>query len=138
MGTWDAGSFGNDDAADWVWQMEEAEDLHIVEEAFDRVVEELTGDNFVEAPTGSEAIAACEVIARLKGKFGERSTYSEGIDNWVAVHPMRPDDALLAKANRALDIVMSDQSELHELWKDTESFDQWQKNVSDLGQRMNA
>jgi hypothetical protein len=138
MGAWDASSFGNDDAADWAWQLEEAQDLHVVEDALDRVVDEATSDDFVEAPTGSEAIAACEVIARLKGNFGVRNAYSEVVDDWVAAHLIQPSDELLAKANNVLEIVTSSKSELCGLWTESDSFSEWQASMADLQRRMNS
>jgi hypothetical protein len=139
MGAWDVGSFGNDDAADWVWQLEDAEDLTPVEEALERVFDEFKSDGYVESPTGSEAIAACEVIARLKGNFGIRDTYSETVDNWVTAHPFKPEAAMLEKANRAIDIITSEkQSELRDLFEESEQFAQWTSSVADLQKRMNS
>ena len=34
MGAWAAGSFDNDDAADWVWELKGSDDIGILEDAF--------------------------------------------------------------------------------------------------------
>jgi hypothetical protein len=64
MGTWGVNSFDNDNAADWVWELEEADDLSVVEEAIERVLD--CGDELVESPDAEVAIAAADVLARLK------------------------------------------------------------------------
>ena len=48
----------------------------------------------------------------------------------------RPDIA--DKARRALVLVLSDASELRELWEDSEHFDEWRASVDDLSARMAA
>ena len=58
MGTWGVGSFGNDNAADWIWELEEADDLSVVEAAIARVLDGV--DELVESPEAEEAIAAAE------------------------------------------------------------------------------
>src|SRR5262245_59144166 len=105
MGAWDATSFGNDDAGDWAWELEESDDLSVIEAALDEAIEEGSTEEFVESPTGSEAIAACEVIACLKGKRTDESDYTEELTKWVADHPFKPSPQLLAKANKALNVV---------------------------------
>jgi hypothetical protein len=138
MGAWDVGSFDNDYAADWAYSLEEGEDLKLVEDTFDRVFDEVTVDQLVEGPTGSEAIAACEVLARLKGAFGRRDAFSEAVDNWVIAHPIQPTNELLDKAARVLDVILSDKSELCNLWRETDKFAEWQASVADLQKRMNS
>lgn len=138
MGSWDVGSFGNDAAADWVFELEEAEDLSVVESALNSVIEEAESDNYVESPTGCEAVAACEVIARLKSNFGKRDAFSEGVDNWVANHVITPDTDLIAKALRVLGIVRSEQSELYQLWKESDSFADWEASIDDLLSRVRS
>ena len=85
----------------------------------------------------SEAIAACEVVARLKGNFGERNVYSESVDSWVQAHAIQPSGDLILKANSALDAVLSDKSELRQLWEESESYSDWQASIDDLRRRLN-
>jgi hypothetical protein len=67
MGAWGVLAFDNDDAADWAYDFAEADDLSLVESAFDTVAE---AEDYLEAPEASNALAACEVLARLNGKAG--------------------------------------------------------------------
>lgn len=137
MGAWDTGSFGNDDAADWAWQFDEMEGLQLIDDTLEKVRDE-SSNGYIEAPTGSEAIAACEVIARLKGFGSPPTAYSEAADKWVAAHPNKPSLEILAKANSALDLITSDNSELRELWEDSESYSEWEASIADLRKRMNS
>ncbi|HEX5470904.1 MAG TPA: DUF4259 domain-containing protein [Lacipirellulaceae bacterium] len=136
MGAWDVSSFGNDTACDWAWELKESSDLSVVEETIDRVFD-TAEDGYIEAPTGEEAIAACETIARLKGRFGIRNSYTKDVDKWIAAHPLQPSPEMVEKANNALDLIMSDNSELRQLYEESDSFAEWQASVSDLRQRMN-
>ena len=62
MGAWAEGSFDNDDASDWVWNLEDAEDVTILEDAFGAVT---SADEYLESTDCTEAIAAAEVVAAM-------------------------------------------------------------------------
>src|SRR5688572_22259191 len=111
MGSWDVGSFDNDTAADWTYGLEEVDDLSYVEATLDSVVSHPSQEN-LSAEAGECAIAAAEVIARLRQKGGEESAYSETVDTWVRAHRIAPPPALVTKAVAALDRVMAPPSEL--------------------------
>jgi hypothetical protein len=137
MGTWSHESFGNDDAADWAADLEEAGDLDFVESTLDAVLD--VGKEYLEAPEAARAIAAAEAIARLQGRFGTRDAHSEGVDNWVSRGGVKPSPALAAKAQRALDRILTEPSELLELWEDVEEeVDNWKAAVQDLKARLKA
>ncbi len=67
MGAWGVLAFDNDDANDWAYGLENISDLSLVESAFSQLE---AADNYLEAPAACEALAACEVIARLLGHTG--------------------------------------------------------------------
>jgi hypothetical protein len=133
MGAWSIESFGNDTACDWAWDLDEASDLSLVRDTIQEVVD--TGDEYLDADIAPEAIAAIEVIARLKGNFGRRDSYSERTDKWVEAHPQQPPQDLVALASQALDRVLVAPSELLELWQESEEFEAWRNAVSDLKKR---
>jgi len=62
MGAWGVLPFENDNALDWVWSLEDAEDFSVLSEAIDAVASQ---DKIIE--DCEEAIAAAEVIAALRG-----------------------------------------------------------------------
>jgi hypothetical protein len=133
MGAWGVLAFDNDDANDWAYDLEEVDDLSLVESAFE-VVEET--DDYLEAPDASNALAACEVLARLNGKPGYKNSYTEKVDEWVAAHPLAVPAALIERANSAMDRILADNSELKELWSESDENDSWLTSVEDLRQRL--
>jgi hypothetical protein len=132
MGAWSKDSFGNDTACDWAYGLENTSDLSLVRETLQKVVD---SDEYLEAPDAEEAIAAAEVIARLKGNFGQRDSYSETTDSWVAAHPQRLPQDLVNLADQALDRILRPPSELLELWRESDEFEAWQGSVLDLRNR---
>src|SRR5438270_7521475 len=100
MGAWGVLAFDNDDANDWAYGLDEADDLSLVQSALDAVEE---AEDYLEAPEAASALAACEVLARLNGKPGYSNAYTQKVDEWVAAHPMTPDTALISRANAAID-----------------------------------
>jgi hypothetical protein len=61
MGAWSGEPFGNDTAADWVWELDESDDWEVVREALNEALEP---GEFVDADVASSAIAAAAVVAR--------------------------------------------------------------------------
>jgi len=136
MGAWGTDSFGNDDACDWAYGLEEADDLSVIEKAIDAVLE--TGAEYVEAPTAAEALVAIEVIARLQGNWGERGSYSENVDEWVEKHELQPSPSLAQKAHRAIERILAESSELNELWQESEEYEAWVASVTELKGRVHV
>ena len=128
MGAWSHEPFGNDDANDWAYELEETEDLSHIEAALDVV---LDADGYLEAPEASCAIAAVEVLAKLLGKGTQSDAYTEKVDEWIKTVPTRPSRALLDKARRALDRIRGKDSELQELWHEGDAT-QWEGSLKAL------
>lgn len=128
MGAWSAEPFGNDDANDWAYGLEDVRDLSLIEEALD---EALDAEDYLEAPEGSNAVAAVEVLAKLLGRGTQTDAYTEKVDAWVKSVSVQPSAQLLAKANRALARVTDENSELNELWEEAGS-DEWLASVNAL------
>ncbi len=134
MGTWSVGPFGNDDAADWAYELEEAEDFSLIEEAINAVL--AAGDEYVEAPEAAIALAAIEVLARLAGGPSEQNSPSEIADKWAAEIGMTPSAELYHNAHAAITRILADDSELKELWQESDEYDAWQANVLALKTRL--
>ncbi len=132
MGAWGAGSFENDTACDWVWDLEETDDLSLVEAALERVL--AAGTAYLEAPDAEEALAACEVVARLQGNTGDDA---EPVDEWVSSHrQLKVAPALAEKSLAAIGRIEGLESELAELWEQSESFAEWKASIADLKARI--
>jgi hypothetical protein len=136
MGTWAVDAFGNDDACDWACGLEETKDLSFIDKTLSKVL--AGGEDYLEAPDACEGIAAAEVVARLQGKYGERNSYTEVIDNWVAEVKIKPTADINKKAHAVLDRVLSESSELLELWQDSGELDTWRKSVLDIKSRISV
>lgn len=137
MGTWATGPFGNDFAQDWAEDLHESNDLYFIGDTLDNVLSPDNGD-YLEAPFGAEGLAAVETLLRLEGRGSVQDDDSAPIDEWVEVvkdkYKSRPD--LLEKAVRVLDLVLSERSELRQLWQDDEHFDAWRATVDEQKARL--
>lgn len=132
MGAWGVLAFDNDDANDWAYGLDKVHDLSLVEKAFSAV--ENAGD-YLEAPDACNALAACELLARLKGNFGYQNAYTKKGDDWVSRHPIKPTSELLARASGIIDRILGERSELRDLWQDSD-FQEWTASIEELRQRM--
>ena len=136
MGTWSVDPFGNDDAADWAHELEDAEDLGPIEAAIDAVL--AAGDEYLEAPEASIALAAIEVLARLGGNPGEKSAHTDVVDKWISSTELKPTVELLDRAQAAIVRILAENSELKELWEESDEYDSWNASVDDLRTRVGA
>ena len=130
MGTWSHEPFGNDTANDWAYGLENATNFAYIEETLDRVLE--CGQDYLEASDAEEAIAAIEVIAKLLGAGTQSDAYTKKIDQWVQGINARPTPALCDKAKQVLHRVVSGDSELDELWKESDEATNWKRSIEQL------
>jgi Domain of unknown function (DUF4259) len=136
MGAWGTGIFDNDTACDWAYSLEESRDLSVVESALDRVLS--AGADYLESPDAEEALAACEVVARLQGNFGERNSYTEPADLWVATSKLEAPPKLAKKALAAIERILAEPSGIVDLWKEGDEYGAWEAGVKDLKSRIRA
>jgi hypothetical protein len=130
MGAWSHEPFANDTASDWAYVLMDATDLSHIEATLDRALEAPGG--YLEAPDAEEAVAAVAVVAQLLGRSPPITGGPEGLQAWITGVGVRPSPALLDKARRVLDRVLADDSELAELWDDSESAADWRASVAAL------
>lgn len=130
MGAWSHRIFDNDDAMDWVGELESAVDFGPISEAFDSVLE--LDDDFLEAPEASTALAAAEVVAALLGRPADG--LPEEVTGWVA-GKAPPRAGLVKKAQRVVRRVAGD-SELKDLWADSPDSARWQQGIEGLLSRL--
>lgn len=128
MGTWGAGPFENDDAADWAFGFDGVDGptgLAILRSALSAVE---TAD-YVEASQGSVAVAAARVVAWLaKPDSIQESAYSESIVAWIRANASSMDASLVDQARRAVGRMRAPDSELHELWTEAED-PEWERDL---------
>ncbi len=135
MGAWGALAFDNDDANDWAYDLDQTNDLSLIDSAIHDV--ESIGDQYLEQGIACNALAACEVLARLRGRPGYTNAYTEKVDRWVAAHQIEPPAQLIDRAAAAIDRILQGDSELRELWDEAEP-EPWRRAVVDLRTRLAA
>jgi len=135
MGAWGELAFDNDTSNDWAYGLEEVNNLTLVESALAEL--EAIGAEYLDSNVACNALAACEVLARLRGNFGYRNEYTEKVDDWVTEHPTQSEKALLQRAQQAIQRILSQNSELRDLWEEGDD-DSWRKSVEDLRQRLTS
>jgi Domain of unknown function (DUF4259) len=123
MGAWGARSFENDDALDWVWELEESSDDSVVRAAFAAV----HADVEVEAPEASCACAAAEVVAAAAGAPAE--WLPDEVTAWVAAHGSAV-AGLRGEARAAVQRI-AEGSELQQLWAEAGGAE-WDTGIADL------
>jgi hypothetical protein len=129
MGVWGTDAFGNDSACDWAAEFAETGTLELL-------TEELEDAASTRGYYRAEALVACEVVARLQGRWGKRSAYSEKIDEWVVQHSMQPSDELIDAAIRAIDNILEQASGKEDNWTQRRYAEAWRASVMDLRRRV--
>ncbi|MGW3059534.1 DUF4259 domain-containing protein [Streptomyces goshikiensis] len=125
MGTWDVGPFGNDAAADFGGDLDEAaagEREGIVRSAFTRVIDTAA---YLEAPESEVAIAATALVA-AQCPGGEPADPIYGPEE-----PLPDLTGLRDLALQALERIMTEPSELIGLWAESDG-GPWRANISRL------
>ena len=135
MGTWALHSFANDDAGDLIGGLVDGTDLSPVQEAIGRVE---NAEGYLEAPEAQQGIAACEVVALVLGHASAASQAEEALTAWVARVKPSVDTGVVSQAVQVVDRVLAPNSELRELWEESEEFNDWQADVRALRARLQA
>ena len=132
MGAWSEDAFGNDTACDWAGDFCD-------DPSMDRVVQalnEVFADDYIDSDVGAEALAACEVIARLQGHFGYQNAYTEDIDAWCKGFGERPTEEHKDLAVRVIERLLGEDSELQELWDEDGENQDWHQEMESLRARI--
>ncbi len=132
MGAWGTGSFDNDTACDWAYGLEQANGLELIE----KTIEAVFADKDIDSDVGEEAVAAIDVLARLRGNYGQKDSYTEEVDKWVAKQTPEIPPELIEKAKKALSLITGENSELYELWEESDDFSEWQSEMKKLANRL--
>lgn len=130
MGAWDKGNFENDSALDWVYDLIESDSLDLVVSLFKYAV----NSNYIDEPTGSETLAAAEVVAAINGY--PCSDIPDDLSGWLDKQQKTQVDDLTELAKGAIQVVKLN-SELKELWEESSEYPEWLKVVEGLENRLN-
>lgn len=130
MSAWEAGSFDNDDAADWASDFTDEPNKKLVESALEAVTD--IGDEYLEASESSTAIAAAEVVAALQG--APHPNLPEELQASLSDSKITVDQNLIDLALKAIERIKTN-SELKELWEEDDA-SEWLAAVNDLEERL--
>lgn len=130
MGAWEAGSFDNDDATDWVNEFSDEPSKKLIESTLKTVTD--IGDEYLEAPESSMAIAAAEVVAALQN--APHPKMPEELQGVLSSGKIMADQNLVDLALKAVERVKTN-SELKELWEEGDA-SEWLAAINDLEERL--
>lgn len=133
MGAWGVGTFDNDDAADWTYELEVTQGDTLLVESLTYVVE--LEEEFLDSPEACRALAAAEVVAALRG--APAADLPEIVRNWVAQATGNDLESLAKLSLQAIERIEVD-SELKELWDETKHAAEWYALVASLKSRLSA
>jgi len=127
MGAWGSGPFENDDALDFVFEIEGVDSLKAAFEG--------AKDDYIDAGVASEIVVAAECVAAMAGSAhpGMPEELAERLKDFP-----RPEADLLTQASEALAAVAKD-SELVELWNEdgpNEDSDKFHAEMDGLAERL--
>lgn len=115
MGTWGAGVFENDETMDFIWEVEEG-GVEALRDALDQVID---AAGRAESWAESTAVAAAAIIAAAHdGRVDLLPEEATALLGDLAP-PILADPALRDRARQAVHLVLTGDSELLELWRDS-------------------
>ncbi|MEV0238317.1 DUF4259 domain-containing protein [Streptomyces sp. NPDC050674] len=134
MGTWGAGPFDSDLAADFVDELAGLPHQQVIDvlgRAFERVTD--SGER-VDGGDGAEAVAAGALVASTLPDSPIVIDLDDGPSEPLPTLPA----SLRASARLALDLVLQDGSEMATGWVDSSEADQWRQEVRQIIQALEA
>jgi Domain of unknown function (DUF4259) len=130
MGSWGYLAFDDDYSADWCNELESHTDLRLARSTLSRVADP-AGD--LGSRAGNEGVAAAEILAICIGHG--LSVVTPALSRWISSLSDIPSDDDLTIAVAAVDRVLSDTSELRELW-DEQPGDDWLRYMEGMRHRL--
>ena len=131
MGAWDIGPFDNDDASDWLYDLEESSDTSVIADTLEAVTD--AGDDYLEAPDCSTALAAAEIVAALRGH--PLPNLPDEAKTWTEANEGLDVSSLVPEALAAVKRIRTN-SELKELWDESSEAAKWHATLDDLSSRL--
>lgn len=141
MSVWGPLPYENDDAADWLADLDDEPEMALVHEAFDEVLG-VDAPRYLEVTEGAQAVAAAAVVADLLEGLADDELIDPDSLEVLAEQARRMHPSAVAstawRACRALAVVSrAEGSELAELVaEDPEISSAWDAHVADLLRRL--
>ena len=128
MGTWGLGAFDNDDAADWVWDLERSTDLQVVVRAL------TPPPGYLETPDATLVMAAAEIVAAAGGHPHAR--LPPRVSEWIQKQAHLDFVSLVSLARTQVHRLLSSPNEWAELWDDSGQRSEWESEANALLTRL--
>lgn len=129
MGAWGVLPFENDNALDWVWNLEEVGDTSVLTDALEAAVSTAELDEDCE-----EAVAAAEVVAALRGK--PLAELPDEVTEFLRTQRKQKPPAKLVKLAITAVQRIAEASHLKDRWDESDKAREWQEAMKDLLQRL--
>ncbi|MTI01861.1 DUF4259 domain-containing protein [Roseibium sp. RKSG952] len=133
MGTWGPHSFENDTASDLLDQIrgyeQPVDQAEAVRESFGSVFS--VADGYLDADEASAAVAGAEIVASALGQPRNGTTAPFDLAASFKFY-----DDTIGMALAAVTRVTAGESELAELWDETDEADTWRDSITDLTSRL--
>lgn len=139
MGTWSAHAFGNDDAMEWVEELEDqeldADDWEeLLGDAFD-AAEGASKDPAEDYTIAAQALAACEVVASLLGHASDETP--ERLVDLLPRRGMRSKkEALRNRAVAVIERIRTHDGAIKRHWDANAAKEEWYEALADLERRL--
>ena len=132
MSVLETSNFVNDEATDWLYDLEETYGTELLAEAFDTI----TKGEFHEQADCCIALAAAEIVAAAKGK--PAPDLPEDARKWLGNQDTAAVNKIKALGKKAIVAVKKVQahSELRDQWEDSDEWHSWNMVVEGLLKRL--
>ena len=132
-GAWAVGTFENDDALDFIWEVQNGDPPEPLSSPFKHAH---YSNGYIEADLGARILAAAEAYAALNGK--PSPNLPADFAKWLAKQQWGRDLKLVGDAENAVKMVLdTESSELAQLWQESpDDYRAWVKGVEDLLARL--
>ncbi|SDY66898.1 DUF4259 domain-containing protein [Hymenobacter psychrophilus] len=131
MGAWGYYNFDNDTAADFAEDFKAEPSAGVLELALAATVD---SEDYLDADVANEALAAAEIVAAILGKPARNFPADLlGIIPRLDLSHIEP---LRKPAQQAVRAVLGSDSELRELWEDSDEFENWEDLQRQLLKRL--
>ena len=133
MGEWDFAVFDDDTAYDVLDDLKESSDIiKDMEKYFDDVIEA----DYVEYEEGYYALVSAAVLDSVVNDTQYRCD-DEDYFEWIKSLKKIDLTSLQSKAIKAIDVIISDKSELKELWEENEElYSSWREDKRSIQKRL--
>lgn len=129
-GAWRVGSFENDSALDWVYELETTNSSNFLITTMNQVMD----PNYIDADLCSAALAASEIVASLNKN--NTAGLPDEVRSWIATNSVEPSTELRLAAMKAVsNCLSSEKSELARLWQESLP-EEWTAYMSELKSRL--